>query len=358
MVPALRNRLPAMLGAILVAALCGLTEAAVENTITEVSIAPDLRRVIIKCSEPVGQYNTFRLDRPPRLVIDVARARPARDLQPSRPEQNGGLKVQVAESRTGAHVVLDFGGAPVPELRIRPMGTYLIVFMDEWDSPKKSISQAPPERPTPPKPATPAAKAQAKPLPEESAGRSDLMIKSARVVDGLIVLTVADRQHPEQVYRIDLGVNFQQMGFVSAGIYPLQAPPDGPPHERSIISERSGAPTPVPAKIGPRRQAPQEMEQGDKAQIGSYENPHGSATASSGAAIGPRRSPQPEPARGPVSLRIKNIYEGHSASRFPHVSVTQSARDKLFAYRQNPLLRSEACGFVPKQKSEAFHSAR
>jgi len=289
MVPALRKRLPAMLGAILVTALCGLTEAAVENTITEVSIAPDLRRVIIKCSEPVGQYNTFRLDRPPRLVIDVARARPARDLKPSRPEQNGGLKVQVAESRTGAHVVLDFGGAPVPELRIRPMGTYLIVFMDEWESPKKSISQAPSERAASPKPASPSPKAAAQPLPEGSTGRSDLMIKSARVVDGLIVLTVADRQHPEQVYRIDLGVNFQQMGFVSAGIYPLQAPPDGPPHGRSVISERPGAPSAVSAKIGPRRQAPQEMVQGDKANIGSYEKPHGSATASSGAASGPRR---------------------------------------------------------------------
>jgi hypothetical protein len=355
MVPAFPKRLPAVIGVILVIALCGLAEAAVENTITEVSVAPDLRRVIIKCSDPVGQYNTFRLDRPPRLVIDVAGARPGRDLKSNRPEQNGGLKVQVAESRTGAHVVLDFGGAPVPELRIRSIGTYLIVFMDRWEIPKKAPSQASPEKTASHKPASESPKAVAKPRPRESSGRSDLMIKSARVVDGLIVLTVADRQHPEHVYRIDLGVNFQQMGFVSAGIYPLQAPPDGLPPGESTVSAGPGAPSAAPAKIGPRRQVPQEMLQGDKAQIGSFEKAEQAGTASNRAAVGPRRLP--EPTRGPVSLRIKNIHDGRSVNEFPHVSVTELARAKLFAYRQNPWLRSQTCGIVPKQESEKLHLA-
>ena len=66
------------------------------------------------------------------------------------------------------------------------------------------------------------------------------------------------------------------------------------------------------------------------------------------AAFGPRRSPQP--VRGPVSLRLKNSGQaaGWVEKKFPHFSVTREAWDKLSAYRQAPLVHSQACGFTPR----------
>lgn len=340
-----RACLHALLAAILITALCGLARATSPNTIKEVTVASDLRRVVIKCSEPVGQLNTFRLDRPPRLVVDIAGTRPDRNLKPERPEHNGGLNVQVGESRTGAHVVLDFGGAPVPELRIRRIGTYVIVFMEEWKPLKQSAAQAKSEKKSPPRPVPRPTKATVQSVPENGVGRSDLTIKSARVVDGLIVLTVTDRQHPEKFYRIDLGVNFEQMGFVSAGIYPLQAQP----REAVKVTEKGGA----GRKIGPRREAPRVVQRGPQGTVPLNESPK-TGSRSKRAAIGPRRSPQPQPARGPVSSLLRNSPRpgGWTENRFPHHSVVESAQAKLFAYRQAPLVHPQACGFTPRNISQ------
>jgi hypothetical protein len=47
---------------------------------------------------------------------------------------------------------------------------------------------------------------------------SGLFIKSAEVIEGLIVLEVADRKEPHSAYRIKLGVDLAQQGFNTAHI--------------------------------------------------------------------------------------------------------------------------------------------
>lgn len=339
-----------LLGAILVTALSGIHCATAANTVTEVSVTPDLKRVIVKCSEEVVQYNSFRLDRPPRLVIDVSGARPDPGLKPIPPEKNGGLKVQVAESPTGAHVVLDFGGAAVPNMRIKRMGTYLIAFLDEWTPPKKQPhSPAVPEKKQPPKhtgsslhPVT------TKAPPEPRTARSDLIIESARVVDGLIVLNVADRSHPERKYRIDLGVSFEQMGFVSAGIYPLQGAARGTLARTPRASTAMDA-TRVSGKIGPRKEAALESIERSPRDNTSLQSGK-SAQIPNKAAAGPRRIPPAERAQGPVSMRLKNDSEW-IVQKPRDISATESAWAKLFAYRRAPLVREEKCGFVPEKNT-------
>ncbi|MEW6140780.1 MAG: AMIN domain-containing protein [Thermodesulfobacteriota bacterium] len=335
-----------LLGAILFTALSGIHCATAANAVTEVSVTPDLKRVIVKCSQEVQQYNSFRLDRPPRLVIDVTGARPDPGLKPIPPAHNGGLKVQVAESPTGAHVVLDFGGAAVPNMRIKRMGTYLIAFLDEWTPPKKQppASAVTERKPSPKQTASSSHPVTTKAPPEPRTARSDLIIESARVIDGLIVLAVADRSHPERKYRIDLGVSFEQMGFVSAGIYPLQGTPGG------TLARNSRFPTPIDAtsgrgKIGPRKQAALESIGRSPSDNGSMKSRE-SAQIPNKAAYGPRRTPPAERAQGPVSMRLKNDSEW-TVQKPRHASATESAWAKLFAYRRAPLVREEKCGFVP-----------
>ncbi len=50
---------------------------------------------------------------------------------------------------------------------------------------------------------------------------SGLTIKSVEVVDGVIVLQVANRTKPAGNYRIDLGINFDQLGFNVANVQPI-----------------------------------------------------------------------------------------------------------------------------------------
>ena len=114
---------------------------------------------------------------------------------------------------------LDFGGAAAPEHKIRRVGDYLMVFLGDW-TPKA----APPKKTAaaPPIPARPPQVVRPKPNPPTrlALDSSGLTIKSVEVVDGVIVLQVANRTKPAGNYRIDLGINFDQLGFSVANVQP------------------------------------------------------------------------------------------------------------------------------------------
>jgi hypothetical protein len=124
--------LRALLSLVVLSSVLWCGSASARDTLGEVKVSPDLKRVIIKSSGKIADYNTFQLDRPPRLVIDIAGVSPGKLAKTVRPEQNGGLKIDLSESRSGTHVVLDFGGGAVPQHHIRLMDSYLIVFLDDW----------------------------------------------------------------------------------------------------------------------------------------------------------------------------------------------------------------------------------
>ncbi len=190
--------------------------------IADVKISPDLKRVIVKCEGQIDERVSASIVRSSLLVVDVAGAALGDVERSTRAGQGAGLEVRVSKTSSGARMVLDFGGTAVPEHKIRRVGDYLMVFLGEW-TPK----DAAPVKTAAPNPSRPPAQrpqvAQPKTSPPVRLGldSSGFTVKSVEVVDGVIVLQVANRTNSAGNYRIELGINFDQLGFSVANIHPI-----------------------------------------------------------------------------------------------------------------------------------------
>jgi len=182
--------------------------------IADVKISPDLKRVIVKCEGLADERMSSSVQRSSLLVIDLAEAGLGDIERSTRAGREAGLEVRVSKTNSGARLVLDFGGVAVPEHKIRRVGDFLMVFLGEWTpkatpSAKTVVASPRPVQSARPKPHPPVK------LALDSSG---LTIKSAEVVGGVIVLQVANRTKPAGNYRIDLGINFDQLGFSVANV--------------------------------------------------------------------------------------------------------------------------------------------
>jgi hypothetical protein len=198
--------------------LCASTVMA-SNVITEVSASPDLRRVAIKSEGHVGSHSTAVMSDPSRLVIDIPGAAVTQEPRVMGLEKDSALQVRLANTRAGAQVVLDFGASPVPDHKVRQIDNYLIVLLGEWQ-PEPRAQRKPEAAKAPARPPVSRHPEKARGAVIQSSG-SELLIKSAEEVNGTIVLKVAKRTEPQRTYRIDLGVDFQHLGFTGASVYPV-----------------------------------------------------------------------------------------------------------------------------------------
>ena len=117
--------------------------------IADVKISPDLKRVIVKCEGPVDERTSSSIQRSSLLVIDVAGADLGDVERSTRAGREAGLEVRVSKTHSGARLVLDFGGAAVPEHKIRRVGDYLMVFLGDW-TPKAALPKKTAAAPSPP----------------------------------------------------------------------------------------------------------------------------------------------------------------------------------------------------------------
>ena len=98
-----------------------------------------------------------------------------------------------------------------------------MVFLGDWTpkaaAPSENSGAPSPDRPAGQRPQV----AQPKPNPPAKLGldSSGFTIKSVEVVDGVIVLQVANRTKSAGNYRIELGINFDQLGFSVANVHPI-----------------------------------------------------------------------------------------------------------------------------------------
>jgi hypothetical protein len=219
------------------------------NAITEVSASPDLRRVAIKSEGQIGSHSVALMASPSRLVIDIPAAGVTREPRVMGLDKDSALQVRIANTRHGAQVVLDFGTAPVPDHKVRQIDNYLIVMLGEWQSQPRVHSNAEPVKAPAKHPIS--ASPQNAPVVAHAVG-SELLIKSAEEVNGSIVLKVAKRTEPQRVYRIELGVDFQHLGFNGANVYPVGGQRDGIEHFAGKASSWA-KPSAHGKKIGPRK---------------------------------------------------------------------------------------------------------
>jgi len=194
------------------------------GTIADVKISPDLKRVIVKCEGRIDERVSASIVRSSLLVIDFVGAALGDVERSTRAGQGAGLEARVSKISSGVRLVLDFGGATAPEHKIRRVGDYLMVFLGEW-TPKEAapVKTAAPNPSRVPAPVQRPQIAQPKTNPPVKLGldSSGFTIKSVEVVDGVIVLQVANRTNSAGNYRIELGINFDQLGFSVANIQPI-----------------------------------------------------------------------------------------------------------------------------------------
>ena len=102
--------------------------------------------------------------------------------------------------------------------KIRTMGNYLIVFLGDWlPEPVSDNSNEKPESSAQLKTRTPDEPPILTGVP------SGVVIKSATTVNDTIVLHVANPSNPDTVYKIDLKVDFDRLGFSAAQVAPIKS---------------------------------------------------------------------------------------------------------------------------------------
>jgi AMIN domain len=196
------------------------------SQITGVKFSGDYKRLIIESNGAIGSPRALPSFRPARLILDFDGSVPGQGLQTSKSKKNGIADIQVKATPTGTRIELDFGSVPLPRYRIRKLNDYVIVFLEQGGVPI-SPNSAPRLHGSAAKPPLPRSHAARKepvrpntpkvPAPR-ARSRDGLLIKSTSVVDGNIVLHVADAKRPKQVYRIQIGVDLRQPGFKAAEI--------------------------------------------------------------------------------------------------------------------------------------------
>ncbi|MBI5252688.1 MAG: hypothetical protein HY912_24600 [Desulfomonile tiedjei] len=213
--------------------------AGASGEITEINVTPDCKRISVRADGQIGRHSLAVLAHPNRLVLDVEGNGLSKE-----PTISGtiaaGVEVRAVRKGSGARVVMNFGNRPVPEHRIRTVGNYLLLFLEGWGTPAGASNWTPPETPAVSKP-------KQDPVLTSSA---DLQIKSADVTNGLIVLKVANRSHPERIFKIELGVDFDQLGFNTASIHPLSS---FPKNSTSTPNPSWSPRQPAEQKAGPRK---------------------------------------------------------------------------------------------------------
>lgn len=191
------------------------------SKITGIKVTQDLRRLVIQCDGEIPAYRLFPLEHPSRLVIEMPGIVLGESDRLLTREETGGLEIRVGETKSGTRVVADFGKTALPEHKIIKIGNSLLVMLADWTPEKYSpwstsarasrSAQAVSDRNSEvlqrPSPVGPVA------TPGE-----DLIIKSAEVLNGVIVLKVSHRSNPNAVYQIRLDVDFGRLGFSAASV--------------------------------------------------------------------------------------------------------------------------------------------
>lgn len=184
--------------------------------IVGVRIAPDLRRIIIQSDGPLGEHKAFVIGQPYRLVIDFQDVRLSRGLSRIKVGKKPIREIRLGSTASRTRVVVDFGLNPAPPYKIHQKSEGLVVSLGEsLPAPprpsgvsRKANTQEPPPKPRPKHARSPKQKQKA----------PHLKIKSAEVIDGLVVVELADTKNPQKSCKLILEVDLDRMKLNRAAL--------------------------------------------------------------------------------------------------------------------------------------------
>lgn len=187
--------------------------------ITDVKLSPDKKRIVIRTEGHLEGPAACKTSRPSRLTIDFKSADLVQRQAPLK-FTNGPIKeIRSARTETGARLLVDFGDYEVPEYRISKIDGCFLVFLGDFKATRSGLRSAARSEEKAEKGGA-FSPVQWEPVPAAT-GSGKLRIKTAEVVNDLIVLEVADGKNPAREYRISLGVDLRQHGFNTAEIRAL-----------------------------------------------------------------------------------------------------------------------------------------
>jgi len=168
--------------------------------LTDVKIAQNQKRVIIKHEGEIGKHAAFVIERPYRLVIDFSST--SLGKTPRKINVNGSeiREIRLGQTPSRARLVLDFGSNPVPAFRIQRMDGAVLVLLGSVTAPR--ITQSP------------AASTDGEHRPSSvGPGKSvheivsPLVVKRAGVKDDLVYVELEDKNKQGKTYRLVVDCN-------------------------------------------------------------------------------------------------------------------------------------------------------
>ena len=179
------------------------------GSIVGVRISPDLSRVVIESDGPLGNHKAFVIGQPYRLVLDFPEADLSPGLSRIKVEKAPIREIRLGSTPSRTRVVIDFGRNAAPPYKIhRERGHLVLALGKSFPVPHRAVPEkrkaSAPKAPTKPQP-----KHARKPEKKKTA--SEIRIKSATVVDGLVVLELAGEKTPKKSCKLVLEVDLDRM---------------------------------------------------------------------------------------------------------------------------------------------------
>ncbi len=196
------------------------SRASAVGTITEVKLSPDGGRLVIQVDGPFDEHRVSTASDPNRIIIELDGARTSSGVRIEKPPRRDVRDIKVGMTDRGSTVVIYFGANPVPEYRVvRIRDAVLIMLEDSAQSDAAGpIGQPDPSASPRMKPPEPLSQPRSELTSQGPQGPSGLVVKSCQVINGVLVIDVADHNSPRPTHRIELELDLARLGFKAANI--------------------------------------------------------------------------------------------------------------------------------------------
>jgi hypothetical protein len=178
--------------------------------IVDIRLSPDNKKLLIKVAGAVSLRESFVTANSKLLALDFEAAGFA-NVSPITRYENGPIKmIQIDTRGASQRIFVDFRGPVAPDYRVKRMGDFFMVFMDEEDI-IRAQSSAPPT-------GQDRSKSYGNRIAVKSDPGSKVSVLSADVKGDVICLEVVDNEKPSKAYKVTLSIDFDTMGFNRASV--------------------------------------------------------------------------------------------------------------------------------------------